>query len=50
MKKSSFKFLYISLLISLLLGGCAQSAAASKEDAAASGFETKKAEDNISLA
>ena len=48
MKKSSFKFLYISLLISLLLGGCTQNAAA-PEDKAHSGFETKKAEGDISF-
>ncbi|MBE5837894.1 MAG: hypothetical protein E7303_08110 [Butyrivibrio sp.] len=49
MRKGILKNLYISLLISLLLGGCAQSAAASKEDAACSGFETKKAEGDISF-
>ena len=49
MKKSSFKFLCISLLISLLLGGCAHSAATPTEDVACSGFETKKAEGDISF-
>lgn len=48
MKKSSFKSLCISLLISLLLGGCAQNAVAPEDDAH-SGFETKKAEGDISF-
>ena len=49
MRKGILKNLYISLLISLLLGGCAQSAATPTEDVACSGFETKKADGDISF-